>query len=96
MFNHLQAYLEIQLFRFYFKCTRCSAELLIKTDPQNSDYIVESGATRNFEPWREEDEVKAYPSAYNFIYHVISIACDFIDKLFLLSANRVGETEKGC
>lgn len=46
----------IQIFRFYFKCTRCSAELTIKTDPQNSDYVVESGATRNFEPWREEDE----------------------------------------
>ncbi|KAE7995242.1 hypothetical protein FH972_000062 [Carpinus fangiana] len=52
-----EAYLEIQLFRFYFKCTRCSAELTIKTDPQNSDYIVESGATRNFEPWREKDEL---------------------------------------
>ncbi|TXG65835.1 hypothetical protein EZV62_007110 [Acer yangbiense] len=42
--------------RFYFKCTKCSAELTMKTDPQNSDYIVESGATRNFEPWRAEDE----------------------------------------
>ena len=30
----------------------------MKTDPQNSDYVVESGATRNFEPWRAEDEVK--------------------------------------
>ena len=30
----------------------------MKTDPQNSDYVVEFGATRNFEPWRAEDEVK--------------------------------------
>lgn len=28
----------------------------MKTDPQNSDYVVESGAARNFEPWRDEDE----------------------------------------
>ncbi|KAG6755135.1 hypothetical protein POTOM_040950 [Populus tomentosa] len=51
-----ETYLGIQIFRFYFKCTRCSAELAMKTDPQNSDYTVESGATRNFEPWRAEDE----------------------------------------
>ncbi|GAV60881.1 DUF572 domain-containing protein [Cephalotus follicularis] len=52
-----ETYLGIQIFRFYFKCTKCSAELAIKTDPQNSDYVVESGASRNFEPWRSEDEV---------------------------------------
>lgn len=51
-----ETYLGIPIFRFYFKCTRCSAELAMKTDPQNSDYVVESGATRNFEPWRAEDE----------------------------------------
>ncbi|KAG9154565.1 hypothetical protein Leryth_014998 [Lithospermum erythrorhizon] len=35
----------------------CCAEVTLKTDPQNSDYVVECGASRNFEPWRAEDEV---------------------------------------
>ncbi|CAI9103252.1 OLC1v1001703C1 [Oldenlandia corymbosa var. corymbosa] len=46
----------IQIFRLYFKCNNCSAEITIKTDPKNSDYVVESGAKRNFEPWRADDE----------------------------------------
>lgn len=55
-------YLGIQIFRFYFRCTRCSAELAMKTDPKNGDYVVEAGASRNFEAWKdttEEDEAKA-------------------------------------
>jgi DNA-directed RNA polymerase subunit RPC12/RpoP len=51
-----ETYLGTQIIRFYFKCSRCSAELIMKTDPQNSDYIMESGASRNFEPWRATDE----------------------------------------
>ncbi|VVA24131.1 PREDICTED: coiled-coil [Prunus dulcis] len=39
-----------QILRFYFKCTKCSVELVMKTDLQNSDYVVEAGARRNFEP----------------------------------------------
>ncbi|VAH85924.1 unnamed protein product [Triticum turgidum subsp. durum] len=50
-----EAYLGIRIHRFYIKCTRCSAEIAFKTDPKNSDYTVESGASRNFEPWREAE-----------------------------------------
>ena len=55
-------YLGIQIFRFFFRCNRCSAEITMKTDPQNSDYTVERGASRNYEPWRDkatqEDEAE--------------------------------------
>jgi hypothetical protein len=34
----------------------CSAEITFKTDPKNTDYLAEHGASRNFEPWREEKE----------------------------------------
>merc|ERR1719356_2139313 len=56
-------YLGIRIFRFYFRCPACAAELTIKTDPKNSDYTVEHGATRNFEPRkhvaREEEAARA-------------------------------------
>ncbi|KAI6703261.1 hypothetical protein NL676_012397 [Syzygium grande] len=58
--------LGIQRFRFYFKCTECSAVLTIKTYPQDPNCVVEPGATRifkpltpprNVEPWRKQDQV---------------------------------------
>ncbi|KAI3686052.1 hypothetical protein L1987_79722 [Smallanthus sonchifolius] len=52
-----ETYLGIQIFKIYLKCTKCSAEITMMTDPQNSDYVVETGVARNFEPWRAEDEV---------------------------------------
>jgi len=44
----------IPIYRFYIRCTRCSAEIVFRTDPKNMDYSVERGAKRNFEAWREE------------------------------------------
>ncbi|ROW02951.1 hypothetical protein VSDG_01940 [Cytospora chrysosperma] len=51
-----EKYLGIQIFRFYIRCTRCSAEITFKTDPKNQDYTCERGAKRNTEPWRKVDE----------------------------------------
>ncbi|CAI2376748.1 unnamed protein product [Moneuplotes crassus] len=47
-------YLGIAIYRFHWKCKRCSGELTMKTDPKNSDYVCEFGATRNYEPWRDQ------------------------------------------
>ncbi|KAJ4145758.1 hypothetical protein LMH87_004594 [Akanthomyces muscarius] len=52
-------YLNIQIFSFHIKCTRCSAEITFRTDPKSNDYAMVSGAVRNMEPWRDraaEDE----------------------------------------
>ena len=51
-----EKYLSINIFRFYIKCTRCSAEITFKTDPKNMDYTSERGARRNFEMWRDGKE----------------------------------------
>ncbi|OJJ48996.1 hypothetical protein ASPZODRAFT_60874 [Penicilliopsis zonata CBS 506.65] len=54
-----EKYLSITIYRFYIRCTRCSAEITFKTDPKNMDYICERGAKRNFEVWRD-------PKAQNY------------------------------
>ncbi|KAL9599909.1 MAG: hypothetical protein Q9219_003542 [cf. Caloplaca sp. 3 TL-2023] len=48
-----EKYYAISIFRFYIRCTRCSAEITFKTDPKNMDYTCERGARRNFEMWRQ-------------------------------------------
>ncbi|KAK0728166.1 CWC16 protein [Lasiosphaeria miniovina] len=55
-----ERYLNIQLYRFYIRCTRCSAEVVFRTDPRRQDYVVEKGAKRNTEPWRRglEEEIE--------------------------------------
>ena len=49
-------YMGIRKFRFYIKCVVCSNEIAFKTDPKNSDYEMESGASRNFEIWKDNSK----------------------------------------
>lgn len=52
-------YLGLHIFRFYIRCTMCCGVIAFKTDPKNTDYVCEQGATRNFENWRitnDDDE----------------------------------------
>lgn len=53
-----EVYLGLPIFRFYIKCTRCLAEITFKTDPENTDYAIEHGASRNFQAEKliEEEE----------------------------------------
>lgn len=49
----------LQIFRFYYRCKNCAAEFTMKTDPKTSDYVLEEGASRNYEHWREEEQVNS-------------------------------------
>eukprot|EP01104_Vermistella_antarctica_P017493 TRINITY_DN61_c0_g1_i1.p2 TRINITY_DN61_c0_g1~~TRINITY_DN61_c0_g1_i1.p2 ORF type:complete len:348 (+),score=125.19 TRINITY_DN61_c0_g1_i1:211-1254(+) len=52
-------YLGIKIQRFYMKCSRCSAEFTIKTDPQNADYKSEFNCKRISELWDTKDKGEA-------------------------------------
>ncbi|CAL1373394.1 unnamed protein product [Linum trigynum] len=41
-----EAHLGIQIWRFYFRCSHCLAVFTLRSDPKNSDFAVEAGATR--------------------------------------------------
>ncbi|KAF1743862.1 hypothetical protein MXB_4426 [Myxobolus squamalis] len=66
-------YLGLRIYRFYIKCPCCVSEITFKTDPANTDYSMEHGATRSFQAARiaekaeedrraiEEEEEKTNP-----------------------------------
>ncbi|CAH8264444.1 unnamed protein product [Arabidopsis lyrata] len=49
-----ETYIGIKIHRFYFKCSKCCAELILKTDSKNSSYVAESGATCVYDQHEEE------------------------------------------
>lgn len=53
-----ERYLNIPIYRFFIRCTRCSGEITFRTDPKNMDYECEKGAKRNFEVWRDNKDEK--------------------------------------
>jgi len=59
-----EEYLGLKIYRFYFKCPICMAEITFKTDPKNQDYELEHGATRNFQAYRLA-EMQAQQEAKN-------------------------------
>jgi hypothetical protein len=60
-------YLGIQIFRFHIKCPECSSEIIFRTDPQNTDYEMVSGATRNFESWRSNEHANIDEEDVDFL-----------------------------
>ena len=67
-------YLGLPVYRFYIHCKNCYSEIIIRTDPEHSDYIIESGATRHFEPWKkvqmeniEEEKARLQNSAIEIL-----------------------------
>ncbi len=51
-------YLGIQRFRFYIKCSICSRTITFLTDPENTDYEMESGGSRNYEVYRDKKKTE--------------------------------------
>jgi len=51
-----ESYLGLKIFRFYFRCPNCLAEITFKTDIENVDYQAEHGATRLFDSFKYHQE----------------------------------------
>ena len=49
-------YLGIKVYRFYVKCAVCSSMITYCTDPKNTGYELESGASRNYELWKDREQ----------------------------------------
>ena len=53
-----KSYLGIKVWRLYMKCTSCSIELTILTDPKNDDYQCESNCRSTFDSLKIEQDAE--------------------------------------
>jgi hypothetical protein len=47
--------LGLNAYRFYGACKHCKGEFVFRTDPERSDYVLESGGTRSYEAFKDAD-----------------------------------------
>jgi hypothetical protein len=47
--------LGLNAYRFYGSCKHCKGEFVFRTDPEKSDYVLESGGTRSYEAFKDAD-----------------------------------------
>ncbi|ODV97183.1 hypothetical protein PACTADRAFT_32666 [Pachysolen tannophilus NRRL Y-2460] len=46
--NTDEKYLQQKIFRFHIRCPMCNNEIIFRTDPKTSDFVMENGGVRNF------------------------------------------------
>lgn len=51
--------LGLNAYRFYGSCKHCKGEFIFRTDPDHSDYLLESGGTRSYEAHKDADYAEA-------------------------------------
>ena len=51
--------LGLNAYRFYGSCKHCKGEFIFRTDPEHSDYVLESGGSRTYEAFKDADFAEA-------------------------------------
>jgi hypothetical protein len=54
-----QTSLGLNAYRFYGSCKNCKGEFIFRTDPEHSDYVLESGGSRTYEAFKDADFAEA-------------------------------------
>ena len=51
--------LGLNAYRFFGSCKHCKGEFVFRTDPEHSDYVLESGGSRTYEAFKDADYAEA-------------------------------------